>query len=154
MSGENKIEIGDLVSISGYDDEVFIVIRSLYNVLLRSTIYECESIDSNKFILAFDYQLNSIDFDNLDDFIKYDANKTQSRSFYPDPTKEKVCDAYSEEVDYVKEDADRVDELLIELYDIISMIKNHGEHEDDEKKDEKYAIRKKEIEEELKELTG
>src|SRR5690625_1388720 len=142
MSGENKIEIGDLVSISGYDDEVFIVIRSLYNVLLRSTIYECESIDSNNFILAFDYQLNLTDFDNLDDFIKYDANKTQPRSFYPDLTKEKVCDAYSEEVDYVKEDADRVDELLIELYDIISMIKNHGEHEDDEKKDKKVCYQK------------
>src|SRR5699024_6753935 len=121
---------------------------------LKSRIYECESIDSNNFILAFDHQLNLIDFDNLDDFIKYVANKTQPRSFYPDPTKEKVCDAYSEEVDYVKEDTDRLDVLLIEHYDINSMSKNNGEHEDNEKKVKKDNSRKKETEEESKEITG
>src|SRR5690625_3952787 len=47
---------------------------------------------------------------------------------------------------------EQIDDLLIELYDVNQLIKNFGEHEDDDRKDRKYILRKNELEAKLKEI--
>lgn len=49
---------------------------------------------------------------------------------------------------------EQIDELLAELYDVNALIKAFGKHEDDERKDRRYELRKAEIEAKLIELTG
>ena len=46
-----------------------------------------------------------------------------------------------------------VDDLLDELSDTLAMIERFGEHEDDEKRDRKYALKACEIKAKLRELT-
>src|SRR5690606_27542167 len=49
--------------------------------------------------------------------------------------------------------SDKIDELLAELSDVMTLIEMFGEHEDDIKKDRKYALMAKEIKAKLIELT-
>lgn len=49
---------------------------------------------------------------------------------------------------------EQIDELLAELYDVNVLIEAFGKHEDDERKDRRYEMRKAEIEAKLIELTG
>lgn len=51
------------------------------------------------------------------------------------------------------EDIENIDDLLTELNDVMTLIEMFGEHEDKEKRDRRYILRKNEIEAKLIELT-
>lgn len=122
---KRNIDIGDIVKIKGYDDDLFEVVSISstyykdYDLEYEITEYETLNLRNKKIYFADDFDV---------DLIHKKKDKT--------------------------EDSDEsIDDLLDEMNDISNLIKMFGEHEDDKKRDRKYSLRKNEIIAKLKDKT-
>lgn len=134
---KDNIDVGDIVKIDGYLDRLFEVISvEKVHYKDRETEYAYTEYETLGITDRRNYLTN-------DEDISLHKKKGIATELTLDISK------------YVKVDKSaRIDELLTQLNDVNALIKNFGEHEDDERKDRRYVLMKAEIEAELLELTG
>ena len=128
--------IGDLVSARGHGMRIFEVVAFSheFHVDVENTseeiYYDLRCVTTSEYNLA----------DQSDILIIEQANGKPIE--------------YMPEVMRVEEDSTSVNALLDELRDAMNLIEIFGEHEDDEKKDRKYALKVDEIKAKLKEAVN
>src|SRR5690625_126580 len=128
--------VGDLVSVRGHGMRVFKVTAFSHEFHVDAENVSEEIYYDLMCVTTFEYTLA----DQFDILIIEQANGKPIE--------------YMPEVMRVEEDSTSVDALLDELRDAMNLIEIFGEHEDDEKKDRKYALKVDEIKAKLKEAVN
>lgn len=163
-----KANIGDIVRIDGYESEEFEVYAVNYEYY-RDAIteffeiyYDCYSLYDGDYHFADQYDIDIIKSPQNVDFKRIRDKQADVERSMDEWAKEMIKEAFGDPPEIKKEGeaggvrekskAEIIDELLTELNDVITLIKMFGEHEDEEKKDRKYVLRKCEIEAKLREM--
>ena len=176
-----KACIGDIVNIKGYGNRTFEVLSIMHEIYVDADVsydevyYDCYSYSDGDYYFADDEDITvvsrpeQVDFERLSEHSKNMDEKWSNVSEMVDGMSEMLDQKINQAAkelgeafnDVHKRDTnkrkskskkERIDDLLIELYDVNQLIKNFGEHEDDDRKDRKYSLRKNEIEAKLKEI--
>ena len=124
------IGVGDIVTIDGYDGLTFEIISA-------TSVYFKDR----------ESEYTTIDYETL--------CREHGRNYFAEEGDVTLIEKQTKGGAAQREDnAETVDELLAELSDVSAMIDMFGEHEDDVRRDRRYALRKAEIIAKLKDITG
>lgn len=125
-----QADVGDIVSIAGYGDLTFEVIST------SSVSYK--------------------DRTSAYDIIEYETLcREDGRNYLAEEDDVTVIEKRAEVLAPIEaEVGETIDELLSELSDVMALIEAFGEHEDEERRDRRYVLRKAEIIAKLKDITG
>lgn len=129
-----QADVGDIVSIAGYGDLTFEVIStSAVRYKDRTSAY---------------------------DIIEYETLcREDGRNYHAEDSDVTLVEKRAEvtasnDVEDAVDNSAEIDELLAELSDVSGLINMFGEHEDDARRDRRYALRKAEIVAKIKDITG
>lgn len=172
-----KATIGDMINIKGYGSttfQVFSVMHEIYvdaEVSYEEIYYDCYCDKDNQYYYADDEDVtvvsrpDDVDYDKLKEYTsKVNEDWTSVSGMMDEIAKieKKVEEEFNDVRNHFEKESnehktknkrEKIDDLLVDLYDVNSLIRNFGEHEDDEKRDRKYVLKKNEIEAKLKEIT-
>ena len=133
-----KYNVGDRVHIEGYGVKEFEITSVHLNYERNSEQefydlhYECFSYEDSEYYFADETDISPI---------------SEGGGIALVPRTKAVAEDEGEDI------SEQIDELLTELNDVMALIEMFGEHEDEEKRDRRYILRKNEIEAKLIELT-
>lgn len=164
----NEANIGDLVTSKGYEGQLFQIhayTHEIYhdlNFAEEAIIYDAVDVRTNVYAVLFQEDITIIcEADDAAEYVEKNINKYEgSAATWMELPSIVTNVQYTSEPREVDDDvikrakSDKVDELLAELSDVMTLIEMFGEHEDDEKKDRKYTLRANEIKAKLIELTA
>lgn len=165
-------DIDDLVTVRGCDGAVFQVEGFTHEIEYdrgetnEAILYDVTDLRTMDFLIAFQDDITVVTdtqlgreslankgaetFEQTLERINADEIARKHRAF-EGSVYDEVASVIEQGMAHLK--AESTDGLLDELSDALSMQANFGDHEDDEKRDRKYAIRVCEIKEKLRDLT-
>jgi len=144
-SPKPKYNVGDRVHIEGYGVKEFEITSIHLNYERNSEQefydlhYECFSYEDSEYYFADETDISPANEGGGGAAVAV-ADKPSSHADKP------------AEIDSANI-SEQIDELLAELSDVMTLIEMFGEHEDEEKRDRRYILRKNEIEAKLIELS-
>ena len=174
-------DIVNIKGYGNWTFEVFSIMHEIYvdaDVSYDEVYYDCYSYSDGDYYFADDEDITvvlrpeQVDYERLSEHSKNMDEKWSSVSDMVDGMSEMLDQKINQAAQELEElgeafndvhksdtnkhnrksKKDRIDDLLIELYDVNQLIKNFGDHEDEDRKDRKYILRKNEIEAKLKEI--
>lgn len=126
--------IGDLVKVGGYGDKLFRVDSVNYELYRDAEVehdgiyYEVTDVRNLEHLLADDEDITVVSrSEHAKSYLRKNIEKPKPRA--PLPT---------------------IDELLFDLSDALALVERFGDHEDDSRKDRKYALKVCEIKAQLR----
>lgn len=161
-----RILIGDIVRIAGYGHytfEVYAVHADYYRDAETEYIdvyYDCYCEQDGQYYYAEDEDITLYKRPKHVNLRRLSDKQAEVEDKLNNAVLGELVNVFDVKVDdgvVADKKADKyeqIDELLAELYDVNVLIKTFGKHEDDERKDRRYELRKAEIEAKLTELTG
>ena len=161
-----RIMIGDIVRIAGYGHytfEVYAVHADYYRDAETEYIdvyYDCYCEQDGQYYYAEDVDITLYKRPKHVNLRRLSDKQAEVEDKLNNAVLGELVSVFDVKVDddvVAEKKADKdeqIDELLDELYDVNVLIKSFGKHEDEERKDRRYELRKAEIEAKLTELTG
>lgn len=162
-----RIMIGDIVRIAGYGHytfEVYAVHADYYRDAETEYIdvyYDCYCEQDGQYYYAEDVDITLYKRPKHVNLRRLSDKQAEVEDKLNNAVLGELVSVFDVRVDdgvvaekKVDNKYEQIDELLEELYDVNVLIKTFGKHEDDERKDRRYELRKAEIEAKLIELMG
>jgi len=156
-----KYRIGDRINILGYGDEIFVIYAVYHDYYIDAeteyfeTYYDCYREKDGEYYYAEEADITLVERPEKRDFDEIRKQQEKANQSIKENVMRALRDAFlePERLEAAGDESinknEKIDELLTELSDVMTLISMFGEHEDDEKRDRKYALRKCEIEAEL-----